>query len=48
MNTEHDDDLTVNAMMALSEASGVLDFWGDPEEDIYPEEDENPQKGVTQ
>jgi len=29
--------------MAIVEASGVLDFWDDPEEDIYTDDDaENP------
>lgn len=34
-------DATTRDQMNLVEASGVLDFWHDPEEDIYDETDGN-------
>lgn len=32
-------DLTTFEIMKAIEASGTLDFWNDPEEDIYDEQD---------
>ena len=32
-----DDDLTTEDIMRAVEASGTLDFWNDPEEDVYNE-----------
>ncbi|MDO8631408.1 MAG: hypothetical protein Q7R41_13045 [Phycisphaerales bacterium] len=34
-------DLTTTEIMQAIEASGTLDFWNDPEEDIYNEQDGN-------
>lgn len=34
-------DLTTDEMMQAIEASGTLDFWNDPEEDIYNKQDGN-------
>lgn len=34
-------DLTIIEIMNAIEASGALDFWNDPEEDIYSEQDGN-------
>ncbi len=35
----HPSDITVNDMMNAIEASGSLDFWADPEEEKYSEQD---------
>ncbi len=35
-------DPTPEQMMRAVEASGVLDFWNDPQEDIYSSEDGQP------
>jgi len=35
-------DPTSEQMMRLVETSGVLDFWDDPDEDIYTREDGEP------
>jgi hypothetical protein len=33
------EDVTTHDVMRAIEASGTLDFWNDPEEDIYSEDD---------
>lgn len=33
------EEVTTGDVMNLIEASGTLDFWNDPEEDIYSEQD---------
>lgn len=39
----HPSDPDEHQRMALIEASGVLDFWNDPEEDIYTPDDDDEQ-----
>jgi len=36
------EDITTDEVMRAIEASGTLDFWNDPEEDVYSEEDGDP------
>lgn len=36
------EDPTIEQRMKLTECSGVLDFWNNPEENIYSEEDCEP------
>ena len=34
-----EDDLPVNELLRVAQASGAFDFWNDPKEDIYTMED---------
>lgn len=39
LSATYSEDITTDDGMRAMEASGTLDFWNDPEEDLYSEQD---------
>ena len=46
MSEQPADDWTTEEQMRLMETSGALDFWNNPSEDIYNEDDEDEEQAV--
>jgi hypothetical protein len=42
VSANYSDDVSTFDVMNAVEAAGTLDFWNDPEEDIYSEDDGDP------
>jgi len=42
VSATYSEDITTDDVMRAVDASGVLDFWNDPEEDVYSHDDGDP------